>query len=173
MDWENIFGFQTPLLEIFLRGSITYLALFLLLRLVLRREVGTVSTLDVLVIVIVAESSSNALQGQYHTIPDGLLLATTVILWDYFLNWLGYHVPALQSLLHPPPLELIRDGKMQRRVMRKEYITEDELRSMVREQGIDDFSKVKRAFMEGDGMISVIAYDDHDRHNPPDKQRAG
>jgi uncharacterized membrane protein YcaP (DUF421 family) len=76
--WKQMFESTVPVLELFLRGTITYLSLFAMLRIVLRRN------------------------------------------------------------------------------MRQEYITEEELWSQLREQGVEDLAKVKLAQMEGDGMISVI-----------------
>lgn len=173
MEWDNVFALQTPLLEIFLRGTLTYLALFLLLRLILRREAGTVGILDMLVVVVVAEAASPAFVDDYRSVTDGIILVMTIIFWNYMLNWLGYRFPALQRLLMPPPLELVRDGEMNRRNMRKEFITEEELQSLIREQGIDDLKKVKRAFMEGNGSISVIASDQSPNKAKPQKERSG
>ncbi|WP_410967511.1 YetF domain-containing protein, partial [Salmonella sp. SAL4456] len=62
----------------------------------------------------------------------------------------------MERLLHPPPVPLVRDGRLLRRTLRRELITEEELLSHVREQGLTDFTQVRAAYMEGDGQISVI-----------------
>ena len=80
----------------------------------------------------------------------------TLIFWNYALDWLGSKVPLFGRLVHPPPLKLIEDGRLLRRNMRKEMITEDEMMSHLREQGVDEVSQVKAAYIEGDGRISVI-----------------
>lgn len=170
LDWERIFLPSTPLLEIFIRGTITYLALFLLLRLVLKRQSGTVGITDLLVIVLIADAAQNAMAGEYTSITDGVLLVATIILWSYALDWLGYHVPAIQRLVHPPPLELVKDGRMLYVNMRRELITKEELMSQIREQGVDDLSQVKRAFMESDGHISVVTADQ--ANHPAPKREA-
>jgi uncharacterized membrane protein YcaP (DUF421 family) len=158
INWEAIFVPQVPLLETFLRGTLVYLSLFILLRLVLKRQSGAIGITDLLVLVLIADAAQNAIAGDYRSIPDGLLLVSTIIFWAYTLDWLGYHFPQIQSLVHPPPLLLVKDGKMLRRNVRQELITEDELLSKLREQGIEDISEVKKAYMEGDGRISVIPY---------------
>ena len=76
--------------------------------------------------------------------------------WSYFLDWLGYRFPRVRRLLRPPPLPLIKDGRMQRRNMRQEMITEEELMEHLREQGVEHVEDVKKSYMEGDGNISVI-----------------
>lgn len=169
VDWAQVFMFDTPVAEIFVRGSLTYLALFAILRFVLKREAGTVGITDLLVVVLIADAAQNAMSDDYHSITDGILLVATIVFWSFALNWLGYHVPALRPFLHPPPLTLVRDGRMLRPNMRRELITEDELMSQLRQQGVDDLGEVKIACMEGDGRISVIARNGQE-HGAPERR---
>jgi uncharacterized membrane protein YcaP (DUF421 family) len=169
VDWARLLLPSTPLLEIFLRGSLVYLALFLMLRFVLKRESGTVGITDLLVVVLLADAAQNALADDYHAVPDGLLLVATIVFWAYTLNWLGYRFPGIGRLVHPPPLLLVENGELIKRNMRKEFITEDELYSMLRQQGVDDPRQVKQAHMEGDGKISVITMD-NEHHKPPERK---
>lgn len=158
MDWHAIFVPTIDLTEIFMRGTIIYLFLFFLLRL-LRREGGQIGIADVLVVVLIADASQNAMASDYKSITEGIVLVATIAFWDYLLDWLGYHSPLVQRLLRSPPLLLIKDGQIQRRNLRQEMISVEELMSQLREQGIDAVSKVKRCYLEGDGRISVIEFD--------------
>ncbi|MGZ8163357.1 MAG: YetF domain-containing protein, partial [Methylobacter sp.] len=62
----------------------------------------------------------------------------------------------LGRLAQSSALCLFRDGKLLHRNMRQEMLTEEELMSKIREQGLEDLSQVKEIYMEGDGTISVI-----------------
>ena len=169
VDWAKTLLPDTPLLEIFLRGTLVYLALFFLLRVVLKRESGGVSITDLLVIVLIADAAQNAMADDYSSIPDGILLVATIIFWSYALNWLGYRFPRVQRFVHPPALPLIRDGRLIRQNMAKELITEEELKSQLRLQGIEDPAAVKVAYIEGDGRVSVIARDGQSNGAPERK----
>jgi uncharacterized membrane protein YcaP (DUF421 family) len=159
MDWKSIFLPQTPLLEIILRGSLTYIMLFVLLRMILKRQTGSLGMTDLLLITLIADASQNAMAGEYKSVPDGIILVSTIIFWSYALDWLGFRLAWFRRLLEPPPLPLIKDGKLLYRNMRRELITEDELMSKLREQGLDDFKKVKEAYVESEGQISIIQYE--------------
>jgi uncharacterized membrane protein YcaP (DUF421 family) len=63
-----------------------------------------------------------------------------------------------RAFFHPPPLPLVRDGKLLWRNVRREFITKEELMSQIRTHGFDDISVVKRAQMAGDGRITIIGY---------------
>lgn len=156
MDWKSLFSFDVPVLEILVRGSVIYISLFILLRVVLKRQAGSLGMTDLLLITLIADASQNGMAGQYMSLPAGIVLVSTIIFWSYTFDWLSYKFPWFNRLTEPPPLPLIKDGKMLRKNMRRELITEDELMSQLREQGLDDVGRVKESFMESDGHISVV-----------------
>ena len=159
---ENLFGLFTltlPVWEIMLRGSTIYLSLILLFRFVVRRDTGAVGTADLLILVLIADASQNAMAGEYTTIADGLVLIATLIGWNLLLNWLSFRFPRLRRWVEADKLLLIRDGRMQRRNMRKELITEEELLAKLRGHGLERLDEVRLAYLESDGEITVIAKD--------------
>jgi uncharacterized membrane protein YcaP (DUF421 family) len=155
LDWSTIFVPTLPIAEIFLRGTVIYLLLFGILR-VLRREAGAISVGDLLVVVLVADAAQNAMASDYKSITEGVVLVGTIVGWDYFLNWLGYRSRWVHDLLRPAPLPLIKDGRLLRRNLRQELITTDELMSELRQQGVESVDAVRRCYLEGDGHFSVI-----------------
>jgi uncharacterized membrane protein YcaP (DUF421 family) len=156
MDWKSLFSLDVPLLEIILRGSLMYIALFALLRVVLKRQTGSLRMTDLLLITLIADASQNALAGQYQSLSAGIVLVCTILFWSYAFDWLAFKFSWFRRLTEPPPLPLIRDGKLLRKNMRSELITEDELKSQLREQGLEDWEQVQEAFMESDGHVSIV-----------------
>jgi uncharacterized membrane protein YcaP (DUF421 family) len=159
IDWQELFIPTHPIPEIILRGTLTYIMLFLILRFLLKRQSGVIGIADLLVIVLIADAAQNAMASEYKSITEGGILVLTIVFWNYAVDWLGYRFPALQRLTRPPPLLLIKDGAMIFRNMRREMITTEELNSQLRQQGVENSSDVKRAYIEGDGTISVIRKD--------------
>jgi uncharacterized membrane protein YcaP (DUF421 family) len=155
INWNEMWVPTLSLLEIFIRGSVVYLALFLYFRLV-RREAGGLGITDVLVVVLVADATQNAMGSDYKSITEGIMLVATIGFWDYLLDWLGYRYPLFERLIRPAPVLLIRDGRLMRQNMKKEMITEGELMSQLREQGVEDPHQVRKCYLEGDGHLSVI-----------------
>lgn len=79
IDWRSIFLPDVSVVEIVLRGSLMYLAIFVLLRLVLKRQIGTLGTTDLLLITLLADASQNAMAGEYKSVPDGFVLVGTKV----------------------------------------------------------------------------------------------
>lgn len=65
---------------------------------------------------------------------------------------------------------LLRRSRFQRRNLRAEMLTTADLAEQLREQGIEDFSEVRRCYLEGDGHLSVIR-SSTDEKPPPPKRR--
>ena len=156
VDWAGVFGLSVPPLELIVRGSAMYLLLFLLFRVVVRRRVGAVGMADILVLVIVADAAQNAMAGEYKSVTDGAILVGTILAWDMLIDWANWRFPALRGWLEAPPLLLVRNGRVIHRNLRHEFVTEDELESKLRQQGVKDVSEVAEARMESDGEVSVI-----------------
>lgn len=156
IDWHGIFTPTVSLGELVVRGTLMYLVLFGLLRLLPKRQAGGIGTTDILVIVLLADVASNGFSASYTSVVEGTVLVATILFWSYLFDWLAYHFPVARRILHSPPLPLIEDGKPIRKNMRAELVTMDELMAQLREHGVDDYAQVKRAFMEPDGAISVV-----------------
>lgn len=156
VDWGELFRFSVPPAELIVRGTAMYLFLFVLFRVVIKRRIGTIGMADLLVLVIIADAAQNGMAGEYRSVTDGFVLVGTIIGWNYVLDWLGWRFPALRRLLEPSPLLLIDRGRVLRRHLRVEYVSEDELRAKLRERGVADPKDVEKAYLEADGEVTVI-----------------
>jgi len=156
LNWGELFGLSVPPLELFVRASAMYFFLLALFRVVVKRRVGAIAIADLLVLVIIADASQNAMAGEYRSITDGFIVVGTIIGWNYFFDWLAYRSPAMRKLLEPAPLLIIDDGRVVPRHLRAEFITADELKSQLRQQGVNDPAEVAKAYLEPGGQISVI-----------------
>lgn len=156
VDWREMFVPENGLLEIFLRGTLVYLGLLVLLRVLRKREMGGVGVTDLLVLILIADAAQNAMADNYRSVPEGILLVAVILAWATALDWVAYRAPSLRRFITPPELPLIRNGTMLRRNMAKELITEDELVGMLRQHGVEKIAQVKLAYIEQDGRFSVV-----------------
>jgi uncharacterized membrane protein YcaP (DUF421 family) len=156
VDWSSVFVPAIGLAEIVVRGSLMYLGLFMIMRFMARRQARHFGPADLLVIVLIADAAQNGLGKEYGSVTEGLALVLTIVAWEYLLDWIAWRFPATRPYLKPPSLALIRDGRLLPQNLRKEMITEDELKSQLREQSVEDYGEIKLAILEGDGRLSVL-----------------
>ncbi len=169
IDWNEMFGLTVSPLELFIRGTIVYWVIFAMFRTILQRDIGAVGVADVLLLVLIADAAQNAMAGEYRSITDGLILVVTIIAWNVVFDYLTFRSERLRRLLQPPTLRLVREGQILHRNLRREFMSEDELRSKLREHGIEDLAEVRAAFMESNGTITVLRQDGGEPDKaPPD-----
>jgi uncharacterized membrane protein YcaP (DUF421 family) len=97
--------------------------------------------------------------ASYNSITAGFVLIGTLIFWAYAIDWLGYRFPFVQQYVHPPKKALIRDGKIVRRAMEQELMSDEELMTQLRLSGTEDVAEVRAAYIEGNGQVSVLKRD--------------
>lgn len=156
VQWAKLFTLSLPLAELVVRASATYLFLYLLFRVVIKRRVGAIGMADLLVLVIVADAAQNSMAGEYRSIADGCVVVGTIVAWNYLFDWLAFRFAWLERLLQPAPLPLVARGRILWRNLRLEFISEEELRAKLREHGIERLSDVEKALIEPDGQVTVI-----------------
>jgi uncharacterized membrane protein YcaP (DUF421 family) len=171
IDWHQMLVPTGSLLELVVRGSVMYLLILAGFRL-FRRDAGSLSVSDLLVVVLIADAAQNGMAGEYKSLTEGAVIVGTIFAWNYALDWLAYRSRFVYWLLHPPSLLLIRDGQIQFRNLRSQLITRQDLLEQLREQGVESPGSVKKCFLESDGRMSVIRKDDGEPPGRPERLRS-
>ena len=138
----------------------------MLLRLAGQRESGGLGLTDLLVVVLVADAASAGLTGDVDSISDGLLLVATILFWSVALDAVAYRWPRVGAIIKARPRPLIQDGRLDDRVMRREFMTREEVLSQLRLHGVQDPAEVCRAYLEPNRMISIIRRDGAETDTP-------
>jgi len=165
LEWASLFSPDTPFLELFARGTVTFFVLMVLLRFVGQREGGGLGLSDLLVVVLVGEAAGIRLTGDGQQVPDGLVPGATPLFWSVVTDAATYRWPRPARLLKGHPRPLIVDGRLNRRAMRREFISDEELASQLRVHGIEDLVQVRRAYLEPSGELSFTTYSPRTRNH--------
>ena len=120
---------------------------------------------DLLMVVLIADASQNAMSKDYSSVLDGFILILTIVFWNYALDWLTARLPRLEKFTYPGPIPLVREGAMIPENMRRQFVTHNQLMSILREHGIEEISEVKAAYIEGSGHTSVIPMQESQNKN--------
>lgn len=155
LDWKQLFVPDSGIAEMVVRGTVTYLGLFVMLR-IFRRPTGQLSIADVLLITILADAAQNAMGGSYESVTSGFVLIGTIVFWDRTIDYLSYRYSWFTPIAEPPPTVLIKDGKVDRAALRKQRISDDDLLTHLRQQGVETPQEARLCLLESDGRISVL-----------------
>jgi len=152
---QSMFHMQLPLLEKILRPVVVYLFLVLLLRVFGKRELAQLNPFDLVVLLSLSNTVQNAMIGDDNSVSGGLVGAFSLLAINWLVvRWL-YSSPKAEAVITGTERVLVRGGRMDRKAMAAELITEEELLGVVRKQGFEDFADVETCVLEPNGSFYI------------------
>ena len=142
--------------EIVLRTAIVYLFLVLILRLTGKREVGQMSILELIVILIISDAVQNSMVGENTSLWGGLVAVVTLFVADYLLKFAADRSRSIRKVVQGEPRLLVRDGRILTKALTEERVDVEDVRAAARGVGIARLDDVRLAVLETDGSISII-----------------
>ena len=144
-------------MESVIRGGAIYLLLLLVMRLSGRRTLSEATTFDFVLLLIIAETTQQALLGDDFSITNAVVLFVTLIVIDIGLSELKLWSPTANKLLQGVPTVIMRKGRVDRHALSRARITEDDIRSAARQkQGLANLDEIEHAVLETDSGISIM-----------------
>lgn len=155
-DWRAMFVPQHSILEVALRGTITYFTIIVLFRVVLKRQAGSLGVGDALLVVLIADASQNAMAGEYSSITEGMILVATLLFLNFVVDWATYRYKAIRELLEPAPRLIVQGGQIQHQNLAKEMISLEDLAYLLRRHGFDQLTSISEVRVESGGDVTVV-----------------
>ena len=146
-------------MDIVLRASVTFAALYLLLRLLGKREIGQLTPFELVVIVVMGDLVQQGVTHNDFSLTGSILAIATFAFWALVMSWATYLSPRLETLLDGRPQVIIRDGQLIEANLRRDRITRAEVEAEMRLAGIAHMNQVAWAILETQGKISFIRKD--------------
>lgn len=139
------------------RAVTIYLFLLILFRLAGRRSLSSMTAFDFVLLLIIGESTQQALLGNDFSITDALIVISTLIVLDIALGMSKRSFPLLGRIVDGVPMILVEHGRPLEERMRHARVSVDEVMHAAREsQGLERIDQVRFAVLEISGGISII-----------------
>ena len=150
----DLFTIEIPYLEKILRTIGVYLALVLLIRVMGKRLMAQLNSLDLVVVLLLSNVVQNAIIGADNSLIGGLVGAVVLLVFNAATDRMSDSIPWLARFLQGRPTQIITDGQVDEKALRRLGMTHLELRTALREQGADDVSEVATAEIESGGQVT-------------------
>jgi uncharacterized membrane protein YcaP (DUF421 family) len=154
---QHMFQLPLPILEKLIRPVIVYLVLVMLLRLFGKRELAQLNPFDLVVLLSLSNTVQNAIIGDDNSITGGVIGAFALLAINWLVAQTLFRSPRLTRALEGRSVVLVRDGQMDKRAMRRESLTEEDLLSVLHRQGFTQLNDVLRVELEPNGTFCVEA----------------
>ncbi len=142
------------------RATAVYLFLLVIFRVFGKRSLAQITTFDFVMLLILAETTQQALLGDDFSLTNAFLLISTLLLLDRLLSYFKRRSPRFESLAEGHPLVILQDGQPLRDRMEKSGVDLADILAAARErQGLERLDQIKFAILERSGAISIVPAD--------------
>jgi uncharacterized membrane protein YcaP (DUF421 family) len=142
------------------RGVVVFFFLYVLMRVLGRRELSTLEPFDLILLIILGDAVQQGLTQDDYSLTGALLAVGTIGVLQVGMSYTNWRFPKLRPWLDGSPIVMLQDGSPIERNMRRERLTIDDLAEAARKQGIAKLDEVAWAVMETSGEISFIKKSD-------------
>jgi uncharacterized membrane protein YcaP (DUF421 family) len=139
-----------------MRAAVVYIFLLIAFRLTGKRQVGQMTTFDLVVVLVISNVLQNAMIGADNSVAGGILGAAVILIVNFIIAEIAVRSRRAERILEPEPTVLIVNGKIIEKNLRKELISSADLHSALRKDGIISSEDVKLAVLEPNGAISIV-----------------
>jgi uncharacterized membrane protein YcaP (DUF421 family) len=144
-------------MDLVIRGLAVYLFLLVIFRISGKRSLRNATTFDFVLLLIVAETTQQALVGEDASVTGAFLLIVVLVGTDVLLSLVKRWLPRVDRLLEGQAIVILRDGVPLKRRMHIERVDDDDILSAAREsRGLERLSDIARAVLEKNGAISIV-----------------
>jgi uncharacterized membrane protein YcaP (DUF421 family) len=162
----NVFDLDVGADEKILRSLLVFVFLAAALRLGGKRELAQINVLDLAVLLLASNALQNALIGNDDSVTGGVIGAATLFVANYVFVRLTFRHARVRRILEGRPRVLLRNGKLDRRAMDKEAITQEELEDQLLDKGMTSFDGVGLIILETNGKLVFLNREQAKRLRP-------
>jgi uncharacterized membrane protein YcaP (DUF421 family) len=143
-------------MDIAIRSAVIFVFIYLLMRIIGRRELSSLEPFDLILLVVLGDSVQQAVTQDDYSVTGAVIVVATIALLQVSVSYLNFKVPRLRPILDGEPIVIVQDGKVIEGNARRERLTLDDIAEAARMQQIASLDDVQWAVLETSGELSFI-----------------
>lgn len=163
--WHDIFAVGPPVIEKILRPALVYAFVVFALRISGKRELAQLNTFDLVVLLSLSNTVQNAIIGNDNSLSGGLIGAFSLLAINHLVVRLRSRHPGLDKALEGDPTTLVEHGKVCKKNLEEELMTESELITGLNRLGFGSLEEIETCVLEPGGTFQI------QRKSPTDDER--
>jgi uncharacterized membrane protein YcaP (DUF421 family) len=143
-------------MDIVARGVAIFFFLYVLMRVIGRRELSTLEPFDLILLVVLGDAVQQGLTQDDYSLTGAFLAIGTIAMLQMGTSYMNFRFPRLRPFLDGEPIVIVQDGKPIEKNLRRERVTTEDIASAAREQNVAHIEDIQWAVMETSGKITFI-----------------
>ena len=147
-------------MDLVLRAIALYIFVLLVMRMVGRRELSSLTPVDLVLLVVLGDAIQQGLTQDDYSVTGAIIVITTIALLQVLTSYITYLSRRAKRAIDGDPIVLVEDGKLIERNLRRQRLRAGDVAEEMRMQGIGNFTNVRWGILESNGNFSFIKNDD-------------
>jgi uncharacterized membrane protein YcaP (DUF421 family) len=143
-------------MDIVLRGTVLFFFVFLLTRVIGRRELSSLQPFDLILLIILGDAIQQGLTQDDYSVTGAMIAVGTMAALQVLTSYVAFRLPWARRVLDGQPVVVVQDGKPIAENLHRERLTVEELAEEARANQIASLQEVQWAVFEPSGKISFI-----------------
>jgi uncharacterized membrane protein YcaP (DUF421 family) len=160
-------------MDIVLRATVMFFALYLLVRVMGKRELAQMTPFELIVLVVLGDLIQQGVTHNDFSLTGAMLAIATMGFWALAMSWATFLSPKTEALLDGEPRVIVRDGEIVQENLRRDRLTRAEIMSEMRLAGIARLGDVAWAILEPQGKMSFIKRESGSKTQPRNAEDTG
>lgn len=146
-------------MDLVLRAIALYIFVLILMRMVGRRELSSLTPVDLVLLVVLGDALQQGLTQDDYSVTGAIIVITTIALLQVLTSYITYLSRRADRVIDGNPIVLIEEGKLLERNLRRQRLRPEDVAEQMRLEGIGNFTEVRWAILESNGSFSFIKND--------------
>lgn len=156
---EELLSLSAPWWYFVLRGIAVYVLVTVLMRISGKRAMGQFTPFDMILLILIGNTVQNGINGGDNSLTGAFVMATTLIVLNWLVAWLSARSLRFRWMVEGKPAILAEGGRVDRRMLRKQLVSEEDFKNAMRLSGCNTETDIKRATLEPNGHIMIETFD--------------
>ena len=143
-------------MDIAFRGAALFLFMFLLTRVIGRRELSSLQPFDLILLIVLGDTIQQGLTQDDYSVTGAVIAVGTIAGLQVVTSYTSFRFPWARRVLNGDPIVLVQDGKVIEKNLRRERLTHEDLAEQARASQIGSLEDIQWAVFEPSGSVSFI-----------------
>jgi uncharacterized membrane protein YcaP (DUF421 family) len=144
-------------MDLVIRACVIFFFVFLVTRIVGRRELSQLEPFDLILLVVVGDLVQQGVTQSDESVTGALIVISTIAMLSVAVSWVSFRSRRVRLVTEGEPIVLVQDGRPIERNMRRERITLQDIQEQARQSQITSVADLRWAILEDDGNISCVS----------------
>lgn len=143
-------------MDIVFRAAFLFLFVFLVLRVIGRRELSSLTPFDLVLLIVLGDLIQQGVTQDDYSVTGAAIAVATIAGLQVFVSYVTFRFRFVRRVFEGDPIVVVQDGKLIEHNLKRERLSAEDVSEELRMNQIGSLDEVAWGVLEPSGTISFI-----------------